>query len=416
MNLLRCWAICEAGGLGSHLRAELARHTRAAAGILPVRLERHSRGNHLLTELAALACLARVWGVPKPGPLFEALERSVGDQFLAAGGHHERSPRYHFDLLRDLMEVLAAWGPQLPARSRGLLEHTVSRGLGFGLWMLHGDGDVGLFNDGALDDGVAPGRLVEAAAALGIRPSGGPEPGVSLRVMREEGFIVAHRGERRLMVDCGPVGPHAQPSHAHCDILSFELSDGPDRILGNRGTSAYSGPDRAGTRGTASHNTVQVDDLEQVELFGDFRLGRRAAPDLLEAGVDGGEVRVRGRFAWPTPTGIVHERTWRFGGPDEGVLLRVTDTVQLDRPDRIVTARFHLPDATRVRADGSVVGFSVGGRRFELRAVGADVSAFAAPWHPQPGASRPGWTVEVRPPRGPLAPTFTTLIRVAADA
>ena len=383
LDLLRVWAALEATGeMTDGLRVELGRHTRVAAALLAVRLERHSRGNHLLSELAALACLGRVWG-GRGRPVLDRLASEASRQFLAAGGHHERSPRYHLDVVQDLLEVLLAWGDDLPDGPAAALRGVVSRGLAFGLAMRHGDGDVALFNDGALDDGLLPAELAAAAAAAGIAVV---DPGGL--AAREEGYFVVRRGAARLLVDCGPVGPPDQPAHAHCDVLSFELSDGPRRVVGNRGTSTYSGPDRAAARGTAAHSTLQFGDLEQAELIGDFRAGRRPAPELLDAGPD----RIRGRLAWSQ--GPAHERSWTPGPLDCALLVTVTDRVT-GAGDRPAVARFHLPDATDVVVDRGV-RWRVAGAPYVLRAEGGSVIAKASSWHPQPGAVRPAWTVEVR--------------------
>jgi len=382
LNLLRLWAVLEGrGAVTEPLRRELDRHTRVAAALLSVRLERHSRGNHVLTELAALACSARVRG-GRPRGVLERLVEEAARQFLGGGGHHERSPRYHLDVVRDLLDVIIAWGDDLPDGPRAGLGRLVTRGVAFGAALSHGDGDVALFNDGALGDGPTWEEIARAATAAGLRV---PDP-ERFVAFPEEGYVVDRRGDRRLLVDCGPPGPPEQAAHAHCDILSFELSDGPRRVVGNRGTSDYSGPGRRATRGTASHSTLQVGDLEQAELVGDFRVGRRAAPELVEASPD----RIAGRLTYPDG-GVVHERAWTPGTGDDLVVVR--DRVK-GRGDRGAVARFHLPDATDVAVDGGV-SWRVGGRRYSLSAGGGRVRAFASTWHPRPGASRPAWTAEV---------------------
>jgi hypothetical protein len=382
IHLLRLWAVLQAAGdVPEVLESELLRHTRAASSLLSLRLERHSHGNHQLTELAALACLGRVW--PGPEWVLPRLASETERQFLAGGGHCERSPRYHLDTIQDLIDVLACFGDAVPEAVGTTLRRAIVAGVEFGRWMSHGDGDVALFSDGALSDGHGVEALAGAAESLGlVCPAVG-----AFCSMPDEGFVVSRRGDTRLIVDCGPVGAPDQPSHGHCDILSFELSDGPRRVVGNRGTAAYSGPGRRASRSTRAHSTVQFGDLEQAEIFGDFRVGQRADPELLEASED----RIRGRFAWPGAAGT-HVRTW-LPGATAGVLVRVVDETSGSTPP---VARFHLPDAVDPVVHGGV-RWQVGGVGYELTAPGARVTAHASAWHPQPGASRPAWTVEVRP-------------------
>src|SRR6185295_1096925 len=76
---------------------------------------------------------------------------------------------------------------------------------------------------------------------------------------------------------CASVGPSYQPGHAHADTLSFELSLHGRRVLVNSGTSEYgTGPERQRQRSTAAHNTVVIDGQDSSEVWGGFRVARRA--------------------------------------------------------------------------------------------------------------------------------------------
>jgi len=75
------------------------------------------------------------------------------------------------------------------------------------------------------------------------------------------------------------VGPDYLPGHAHADTLSFELSFGGQRVVGNSGTSLYEeGGVRSWERSTAAHSTVTVDDEDSSEVWASFRVARRARP------------------------------------------------------------------------------------------------------------------------------------------
>jgi hypothetical protein len=85
------------------------------------------------------------------------------------------------------------------------------------------------------------------------------------------------------------------PAHVHADALSFELSLARQRVFVNSGTLDYStGVMRSRLRGSAAHNTLQVDGVDQSEVWSAFRVGRRArvrlehcSPDKLVASHDG---------------------------------------------------------------------------------------------------------------------------------
>jgi len=76
-----------------------------------------------------------------------------------------------------------------------------------------------------------------------------------------------------------PVGPDYLPGHAHADTLSFELSLFAQRIVVNGGTSLYGvSPERLRERETVAHSTVEIDGISSSEVWGGFRVARRAYP------------------------------------------------------------------------------------------------------------------------------------------
>ncbi|MEQ1802090.1 MAG: heparinase II/III-family protein, partial [Gammaproteobacteria bacterium] len=95
----------------------------------------------------------------------------------------------------------------------------------------------------------------------------------------DTGYFGYRQGGDSLIADCGPVGPDYQPGHAHCDTLSFELHVSGTPIVVDSGTFDYEpGAFRHYLRSTAAHNTVRIDGQEQSEIWGQFRVARRARP------------------------------------------------------------------------------------------------------------------------------------------
>jgi hypothetical protein len=78
--------------------------------------------------------------------------------------------------------------------------------------------------------------------------------------------------EIRAVVDAGPLGYQSIAAHGHADALSFTLSVGGREFLIDPGTYAYHTQERWRDyfRGTAAHNTVRIDGLEQSEPGGNF--------------------------------------------------------------------------------------------------------------------------------------------------
>jgi hypothetical protein len=93
----------------------------------------------------------------------------------------------------------------------------------------------------------------------------------------EGGYFVLGCGfetpeEIRLVADAGPLGYRSIAAHGHADALSFSLSAGGLEFLVDPGTYAYHTPERWRSyfRGTAAHNTVRIDGLDQSVQGGNF--------------------------------------------------------------------------------------------------------------------------------------------------
>lgn len=211
------------------------------------------------------------------------LEGEIEEQFLPDGGHFERSPMYHCIVTQDVLDVvnLLQATPAAPQNLRALFEAKARAAIGFLDGIIHPDGDIPLFNDSAFGIAPHPQTLkTYAAAILGEGVVGtADEPPLRVSAFADSGYFVCRHGQDHLIVDCGAIGPDYQPGHAHCDLLSFELSLSGNRVIVDSGVSGYDGdPLRAFVRSTAAHNTVQVDGAEQSEMWGTFRVGRRARP------------------------------------------------------------------------------------------------------------------------------------------
>jgi hypothetical protein len=85
--------------------------------------------------------------------------------------------------------------------------------------------------------------------------------------------------EIRLVVDAGPLGYQSIAAHGHADALAFTLSVGGEQLLVDPGTYAYHTQPtwRHYFRGTAAHNTVRIDGVDQSQSGGNFMWLRQAA-------------------------------------------------------------------------------------------------------------------------------------------
>jgi uncharacterized heparinase superfamily protein len=297
----------------------------AQAATLERRLEKDLRGNHLLKNIKALL-FAGVMLDTRLSTRWRAkgqrlLEQELNEQILPDGGHFERSPMYHAQILDDLTEIRLLYdGVGLRLACADLLVQKIDSMARFLRAILHPDGEIPLFNDSVLG-AARPSRQLLAMTESHESTNVDSKPHAI--VFPESGYGVIRSAEARstLILDCGPLGPDYQPGHGHCDVLSYELSLGGQRVVVDTGVSTYEpGPERAYERSTAAHNTVRVDDEEQAEIWASFRVGRRPRVGELQGGNDGPAHFLSGKHDAYRRLGVAHTRTILFHTPDTWIV------------------------------------------------------------------------------------------------
>ena len=98
----------------------------------------------------------------------------------------------------------------------------------------------------------------------------------------DSGFYIFKQNDWKLIVDAGQPGPAYIPGHAHCDAMSFELFKAGKPVIVNCGTYAYQCKERSFFRSTAAHNTVMINDTEQSQCWGAFRMAKRSSVSLIK--------------------------------------------------------------------------------------------------------------------------------------
>ena len=354
-------------------------------------LEYHLLGNHLFANAKALV-FAGLWfeGAEADRWLAKGLEiltRELPEQILADGGHFERSPMYHAILLEDLLDLLnaeQAWPGRVPGTAVEAWRRLAAGMLDWLHGLSHPDGDIAFFNDASFAIAARPGQLLAYAQALGL-PGTDSMVDDGLRAFDDSGYVRLQRGPAVALLDVAPIGPDYLPGHAHADTLSFELSLFGQRVFVNSGTSRYgAGAERLRQRGTAAHNTVTIDGADSSEVWGGFRVARRARPfDLAAARNDGVlEVACAHDGYRRLPGRPVHRRHWCLGAHG----LAVEDS--LDGHWREAVARYYLGPQVEVTADGCAGKLRLpGGESARWRATGADVRVVPSTWHPEFGLS-----------------------------
>ncbi len=317
---------------------------------LMVHLERHILGNHLFANAKALIFAGSFFSGDKANSWLqqglEIVQTELSEQILSDGGNFERSPMYHsifWEDMLDLINLSQAYPEVLPTKDVVRWRAVTSS---MQVWlqnMAHPDGEITFFNDAAFGIAASPAELTEYAKCLGLVID---RPNFSRKLfLKDSGYIRLASSKAVAFLDVAPIGPDYQPGHAHADTLSFELSLFGQRVVTNGGTSEYGkGTVRQEERSTSAHSTVSIDGQNSSEVWGGFRVARRAYPfGLMIEEIDDlitvkcshdGYMRLKGK--------PIHQREWRFLESS----LQITDTVS--GFPRHAVARFHLHPAIKI--------------------------------------------------------------------
>lgn len=331
----------------------------AELSFLERRLEYHLLGNHLLENAFALLMGGAYFGHrPWTEKAKEILQKELREQILGDGGHFELSPMYHQIILFRVLEAID-WYSKWKFRSEPFekfLRNSARNMCGWLEQITFRNGEIPHFNDSSDKIAFSTEWLLDYASACGIRSS-------KIR-LGDSGYRSIKRTKYEVKVDVGQVGPSYQPGHAHADALSFILHVSNMPVLVEHGTSTYEiGRRRDLERSTEAHNTVVVADQSQSDVWGGFRVGRRATvqlkvddEDIIQASHNG----YRGRCN-------MHSRTFRFHEEQIVIIDELSNDVR-------ASAYFHLhPNIHIEKKEGSAILLNNGvsldfdSNRFEIQ-------------------------------------------------
>jgi uncharacterized heparinase superfamily protein len=319
---------------------------------LTKRLEIHLLGNHLFANAKALVFAGLAFqGKEAAGWLQQGIGiilRELTEQVLPDGGNFERSPMYHSIFLEDMLDLInaaRAWPGKIAPQ---VVENWQLVATTMVIWlngMTHPDGQIALFNDAAFGVTPTPADLNAYAQRLGltvpVHASSFNKP-LGVQQWPQSGYIRLTAPHTVVLLDVAPIGPDYLPSHANADTLSFELSLFGQRVIVNGGTSRYgSGPERLSERQTAAHSTLEINGQSSSEVWGGFRVARRAYPFNLKTYQCPDHLSVEcSHDGYKRLTGEpVHRRSWYL---QDGSLI-VTDLISGNYDTAISRFIFH-PD------------------------------------------------------------------------
>lgn len=297
-------------------------------------IEWHIDANHLLKNIIALVIwshyfndeCAQRWRVRSLAWLAD----NCKEQFLADGGHYERSPMYHFIVLHHLLDAYNCLKNTCGTAPHWLSE-TLTCGLIYCQIIVKPDGRLPHVKDSA--DAIAPSliALKNYAQQLGIWPSsllkyvGGDvlarqiwRKNRSLHAVNEDffakfnaaraskvvfqqaasghqiqtsyylqssGYFIVKSAADYILFDVGTISPAYQPGHSHCDALHLEVVWNGRDIFTDSGVFNYvKSAERHYARSVRAHNTLAINNREQHDIWDAFRIAQRGHTEDIKTG------------------------------------------------------------------------------------------------------------------------------------
>jgi len=240
--------------------------------LLMSRVEYHLLGNHLLENAFSLLFGAYYFQDKKfYAKSKKILLKELDEQILKDGAHFELSPMYHQLMLYRVLDCinLVKNNDWMNRELLGILTNKAEQMLGWIDIISYRDGSIPLLNDSA--NGIAPTTQELFAYAKKL------ELEIKDIELSESGYRKFINDNYEMIVDVGQIGPDYIPGHAHSDTFNFELYVHGKPFIVDTGLSTYeNNAQRMSERSTMAHNTVQIENKEQSEVWGGFRVANRA--------------------------------------------------------------------------------------------------------------------------------------------
>jgi hypothetical protein len=157
------------------------------------------------------------------------------------------------------------------------------------------------------------------------------------RLFPDTGMAVMQAGDRHVLIDAGPFGPWGA-GHSHSDTLSLIARADQREILIDPGTYTYTGSaaERNWFRGSAAHNTIRIDGVDQATPVNVFRWADPPTVSIREWTSSDGEDCLSAQYV---SRGITHQRRVRFIKPD---LVLIVDEIVGPRAEHDLEQFWHI--------------------------------------------------------------------------
>ncbi|MCC6949392.1 MAG: heparinase II/III family protein [Bradyrhizobiaceae bacterium] len=289
------------------------------------------------------------------------LAQELNRQILPDGGHISRNPGVLIELLIDLLPLRQSFEARSVPPPSALL-NAIDRMMPMLRFFRHRDGAFAQFNG----MGATPSDLLATALAYD------DARGAPVANAPHSGYQRVECGESIIIIDTGAPPPLLLSHEAHAGCLSFEFSNGRNRIVINCGMPAANRDAwRPAARATAAHSTVTLNEASSCRFLTNPTYNRLIGVPIVEGPVEvratrgereGAQLIRASHDGYASRFGLLHQRSWRLSA--DGTRLDGEDVfftldgepAPADAPDTFVI-RFHLHPNVKAsrRTDGSSV-------------------------------------------------------------
>ena len=328
----------------------------------------HMRGSRLLTAIKGqiYACLALPNAQPRLFQALALLHEELNRQVLPDGGHVERNPATHLQVLRHLIDIRAALrcaGLAIPDSITQSI-HAMAPVLRF---YTHGDGNLVQMNGGSEGNGA----LIETVLQQSHTTA---KPAASLP---HTGYERLTLGRSVVLFDVGTSPLPGYDAQIHAAPLSFEFSVARERLIvncGHGGSLFASQPMNMALRHTAAHSVAVIADTNSVELRAEGGVGRHPKTIHLHHEQTRDHMLVAASHdGYHSNLGVIYTRQLYLA--DQGEDLRGQESF-VGSAGHVFEIRFHLhPDvkASITSGNGGVLLRTRSGAGWRFRANGVHV-------------------------------------------
>lgn len=323
------------------------------SAFLSKNLEYHLLANHLLENTFSLI-VSSIYLNDKE--LFKHSQKIVikqlDEQLLLDGGHYEQSPMYHCILLIRLLDTINI----INSIEQNLFDNDfldflkikASNMLGYLKAITFRNGDIPMVNDASPGIAFSTFTIFSYAEQLNI-----PIKNISLS---QSGYRKYANSKFEIFADYGNILPSFQPGHAHSDHFNIIVYTNSNPFIVDTGTSTYQNNERRRIeRSTFSHNTVSYQNMNQSDIWGAFRVGKRAKiSNLKEA-----KYQIEASHDGYKNIGILHNRKIEY---ESNII--VSDSI-IGNSNKSFLAFYHLhPDVIVLNVGNDFVSTNLGKLEF----------------------------------------------------